>query len=239
LLRVGQSSTEVTVKEEHPPAPKRRPVHLQTIALAVVAAGVIAAMALLNRSAAPVAHDSDHAPQLQEQAADVGPSPQPIEAAAAPSRPKTSSAQNRVTNHVPESAKSAAVVTAAPARHVPDEEDWVVKQIRSDVKRVADAATSMSATEGKPSSVTIMGCLETSTSGDEYRLTDTEGADAPKSRGWRTGFLKERTVPVALVEAPDRVPLESSVGKRVAATGLLASRELRVSALRVVDASCD
>ena len=226
------------MKEEHPPAPKRQLVHLQTIAFAVVAAGVIAAMALLDHSAAPVAHDSDHAPQLQEQAADVGPSPQPIEAAAAPSRPK-SSAQNRVTNHVPESAKSAAVVTAAPARHVPEEEDWVVKQIRSDVKRVADAATSMPATEGQPSSVTIMGCLETSTTGDEYRLTDTEGADAPKSRGWRTGFLKKRTVPVALVEAPDRVPLESSVGKRVAATGLLASRELRVSALRVVDASCD
>src|SRR5690606_30702731 len=82
--------------------------------------------------------------------------------------------------------------------------------------------------------VTITGCLEISTDGNDFRLADTDGADAPKSRSWRTGFLKKRTAPVALVGAPDPLALENSVGKRVAATGVLASRELQVSSLRVV-----
>ena len=43
-----------------------------------------------------------------------------------------------------------------------------------------------------PDMVTITGCLEVSTSGDTFRLTDTEGVDAPKSRSWRSGFFKKR-----------------------------------------------
>jgi hypothetical protein len=70
-------------------------------------------------------------------------------------------------------------------------------------------------------------------------LADTQGDDAPKSRGWRTGFLTTRKVPVTLVEPAEPLGLRSDVGKRVAATGLLTSRNLKVSALRVVDASCD
>ena len=87
--------------------------------------------------------------------------------------------------------------------------------------------------------VTITGCLEISTSGDTFRLTDAEGVDAPKSRSWRTGFFKKRPAPVTLVGPPDRQALTSSVGRRVAATGQLASRELRVSSLRVVGPSCN
>ena len=86
--------------------------------------------------------------------------------------------------------------------------------------------------------VTITGCLEISTDGNDYRLADTEGADAPKSRSWRTGFLRKRTAPVALIDAPDPHALKSSIGKRVAATGVLSSRELQVSSLRVVAPSC-
>jgi hypothetical protein len=89
------------------------------------------------------------------------------------------------------------------------------------------------------SPVTITGCLEISTDGNDYRLADTDGADAPKSRSWRTGFLRKRTAPVALIDAPDPLALKSSVGKRVAATGLLTSRELQVSSLRVVAATCN
>jgi nicotinamidase-related amidase len=74
---------------------------------------------------------------------------------------------------------------------------------------------------------------------DEFRLTDTEGVGAPRSRSWRTGFLKKRSAPVALVEPPDRLALQTHVGRRVAATGLLTSHDLKVSALRVVGASCN
>jgi hypothetical protein len=44
---------------------------------------------------------------------------------------------------------------------------------------------------------------------------------------------------VSLVEPPDPQALHQQVGKRVAATGLLTSRELKVSSLRVVAPSCD
>jgi hypothetical protein len=44
---------------------------------------------------------------------------------------------------------------------------------------------------------------------------------------------------VALVGSPDPQALQQQVGKRVAATGLLTSREMKVSSLRVVSPSCD
>ena len=82
--------------------------------------------------------------------------------------------------------------------------------------------------------VTITGCLEVSVSDDEYRLTDTEGVDAPKSRSWKTGFLKRRAAPVSLIEPSDRTALRKAVGRRVAATGTLNSHDLRLTGLRVV-----
>jgi hypothetical protein len=87
--------------------------------------------------------------------------------------------------------------------------------------------------------VTITGCLEISVDQDAFRLTDTEGADAPRARSWRTGFLKKRSSPIALVEPVDRLALQTQVGRRVAATGLLTSHDLKVSALRVVSPSCN
>jgi hypothetical protein len=90
-----------------------------------------------------------------------------------------------------------------------------------------------------PPPVTITGCLEISTAGDEFRLTDTEGIDAPTSRTWRSGFLKKRSAPVALVALSDPRGLERQVGKRVAATGLLANSELKVRSLNVVGPSCE
>ena len=90
-----------------------------------------------------------------------------------------------------------------------------------------------------PLRVTVTGCLEVSTDGDTFRLNDVEGADAPKSRSWRTGFLKKRPAPVMLIEPPDGQALMTNVGRRVAATGQLTNRELKVNALRVVGSSCN
>ena len=89
-----------------------------------------------------------------------------------------------------------------------------------------------------PPPVTITGCLEMSVDETEFRLTDTDGVEAPKSRSWRSGFLKKHSAPIALVELPDAHGLQAQVGKRVAATGLLTSRSLKVSALRVLTSSC-
>jgi hypothetical protein len=45
-------------------------------------------------------------------------------------------------------------------------------------------------------------------------LTDTEGVDAPKSRNWRTSFLKNRSASVLFVEPLDSQGLRKQVGKR-------------------------
>jgi hypothetical protein len=70
-------------------------------------------------------------------------------------------------------------------------------------------------------------------------LSDTEGAAAPKSRGWRSGFLKKRPAPVELIEPQDIMMLRKLVGRRVTATGILADRQLRVSSISPAGAPCD
>ena len=87
--------------------------------------------------------------------------------------------------------------------------------------------------------VTLTGCLEATTDGSRFRLTDTEGAQAPKARSWRSGFLNKRRAPVELVELPELSEARKYVGHRVAATGLLASRELRVRSLESAGSPCD
>ena len=85
--------------------------------------------------------------------------------------------------------------------------------------------------------VTITGCLETD--GERFRLTETDGADAPKARGWRSGFLKKRPAAVELVAYSDAVALRKYVGHRVAATGPLESRALQVRSFRPSSTMCD
>ena len=75
--------------------------------------------------------------------------------------------------------------------------------------------------------------------GEQFRLTETEGADAPKARGWRSGFLTKRSAPVQLAELSDPAGLRQYVGLRVAVTGLLTDRKLRVRSLQAAGTSCD
>jgi hypothetical protein len=93
-------------------------------------------------------------------------------------------------------------------------------------------------TEGQ--TVTITGCLETTVEEDRFRLTDTEGSQAPKARSWRSGFLTRRSAPVELAQLSEgRVALRALVGHRVTATGLLEGRELRVRSLQGAGPSCN
>jgi hypothetical protein len=104
--------------------------------------------------------------------------------------------------------------------------------------RATPTSASTLVDQAGPTSVTITGCLEMSVDGDQFRLTDTEGADAPRARSWRSGFLAKRSTPVA-VEPADPAALRGYVGQRVAVLGLLTDRDLQVRSLRVVNASCD
>jgi hypothetical protein len=102
----------------------------------------------------------------------------------------------------------------------------------------ASAVESASRTvTGEPAPVTITGCLERSDT--TFRLTETAGMDAPKSRSWKRGFLKKGMTPVEVVDAANRLHLSNHVGQRVSVTGLLVDREMTLRSLQRVSASCD
>jgi hypothetical protein len=87
-----------------------------------------------------------------------------------------------------------------------------------------------------PAPVTVFGCLERSN--DTYRLSDTDGMDAPKARSWKTAFLKKGAAPVAVVDPGNRVRLSSHVGHRVGITGMLSDKQLQARSIRKISSSC-
>ena len=84
--------------------------------------------------------------------------------------------------------------------------------------------------------VTITGVLEGAY--DTFRLTDTTGADAPKSRSWKSGFLRKGSASIGVVDAANRLKLRDHVGQRVAVTGTLVDREMQVRSLKRITTSC-
>jgi hypothetical protein len=85
--------------------------------------------------------------------------------------------------------------------------------------------------------IAISGCLVRDD--DAFVLKNTSGADVPTSRSWKSGFLKKRSVTIALVDATGTLKLQRYVGQRVTATGTLANREMHPRSVRSVSASCD
>jgi len=96
---------------------------------------------------------------------------------------------------------------------------------------LAETAPKASASKPALAPVTITGCLERGN--DAFQLKDTSGADAPKSRSWKTGFLKKRPAPVDVVDGANRLKLSNHVGERVSVTGILVDREMQGRSLRV------
>jgi hypothetical protein len=86
-----------------------------------------------------------------------------------------------------------------------------------------------------PDAVMIEGCLEQT--GQTFRLKDTSGEGAPRSRSWKSGFLKKRTRPVDVVDWNNR--LKDHVGERVSVSGMFVDGEMRVSTLRRVAVMCN
>ena len=84
--------------------------------------------------------------------------------------------------------------------------------------------------------VTLTGCL--AREGDGFRLKDTSGTDAPKTRSWKSGFLKKGSATVDVVDPAHSLNLSNQVGRRVSVTGALDGREMTVRAVRRLSASC-
>ena len=88
----------------------------------------------------------------------------------------------------------------------------------------------------KMAPVTVTGCLERDDEG--FRLKDTTGVNAPKSRSWKTGFLKKGSASIEVVDASHRLKLTDHVGQRISVTGVLVDREMQGRSLQRVAASC-
>lgn len=88
----------------------------------------------------------------------------------------------------------------------------------------------------KPAPVTISGCLERDD--ETFRLKNTSGADAPRSRSWKSAFLKKGSAPVEVVDASNRLKLTNHVGQRVSVTGTMTDGEMQIRSLRRIAASC-
>jgi hypothetical protein len=97
------------------------------------------------------------------------------------------------------------------------------------------ALTTAPSATAKPDA-TVTGCLERTDDG--FRLKDTEGENAPKSRSWKSGFLKKGAASISVIDPSRTLRLGNQVGRRVTVTGALANRELRAAAIHQVASSC-
>jgi hypothetical protein len=109
------------------------------------------------------------------------------------------------------------------------------RPVRSAPKVPAEQAKAEAVVETTPV-VTITGCLERSD--DTFRLKDTSGADAPRSRSWKTAFLKKRSASLDVLDAANRLKMDDYVGQRISLTGTLVDREMRARSLQPVAPSC-
>lgn len=142
----------------------------------------------------------------------------------------------RLTTTATSPSMSVATIPVAPPVAAPVPDTPIVKPVTAEAN-VAPAVLETSRSASAQPSVSITGCLETD--GERFRLTETDGADAPKSRGWRSGFLKKKSAPVELVALSDPAALRKYVGHRVVATGPLESRSLQVRSFQPSGAMCD
>jgi hypothetical protein len=243
---VESSSPEVPVPAIQA-TPLRKPTGGQMAVIAGVAVLVIATIAVPRGPANDEAGARWQGEQLEQHGdaesrspASVTPAPQAVVMAARPTVKTRALAQDPRKSSV-QKAANRATEPRNPASSASLAADDYVPRADPPATPVPDPlpAVPSSTPATNLSSTTITGCLEISTDGNDFRLADIEGPDAPKSRSWRTGFLKKRTAPVALVGPPDPLALKKSVGKRVSATGLLTNRELQVHSLRVVSPSCN
>lgn len=144
----------------------------------------------------------------------------------------------------PTAADARPVAVAAPPAKPTLRENAKAPVPAADEKAMAKTTGGVDAAEAKPEAepanegaVMITGCLESANGA--FRLKDPSGSNVPKTRGWRTGFLKKRPAPVELVDPSSRFTLTAFVGHRVAVTGVLSDRVIEIRSLQRVASSCN
>lgn len=89
----------------------------------------------------------------------------------------------------------------------------------------------------KPKVVTLTGCVRNGGEGNAFVLTKVEGADAPRARGWKTGYLLKRRTNVDVVAGSSSIRLKDHVGRRVRVNGTLEQKDgaqLKVRSIRAL-----
>jgi hypothetical protein len=75
--------------------------------------------------------------------------------------------------------------------------------------------------------------------GNEYKLTNLKGAQAPMGRTWKSGFIKKSKKDVEVVSASTDLKLWDHVNRQVSVVGIKDSdTHLRVSSIKRVSGSC-
>ena len=124
------------------------------------------------------------------------------------------------------SARTDVVLSAEPGTKKP-------ARAATTVAEAPAAAPAASGTTGSAvKSVTVAGCLERTDDG--FRLKETSGAEAPKARSWKSGFLKKSSASLDVVDPTRTLQLASHVGRRVSVTGTVENREMQARSLRRV-----
>src|SRR5262249_20199817 len=109
------------------------------------------------------------------------------------------------------------------------------RTVVTETATATEAAAQPAAAKPTPA-VTITGCRERDH--ETFRLKNTEGAEAPKPRSWKTGFLKKSSASIEVVDAANRLKLPNYVGQRVTVTGVLVEREMQARTLHRISNSC-
>ena len=120
-----------------------------------------------------------------------------------------------------------ATATAEPADATPPAKDTPVMESRSVATKQDEESIA----------TTIGGCLVHDDG--MFKLKDTDGSHAPKSRSWKSGFIKKGSARVELIDASHRVDFTSHVGYRVSVSGMLADREMQVRSIKGGTERCD
>lgn len=128
-----------------------------------------------------------------------------------------------------DSARADVVLAAEPV--VAKKKPAAVAAVNAPGEAAAAAAPAIG-TAGAAKPVTLIGCLERTDDG--YRLKDTAGADAPRARSWKSGFLKKSSASLGVVDAARTLQLASHVGRRVSVTGTIEERVMSARSLRRV-----
>jgi hypothetical protein len=103
-------------------------------------------------------------------------------------------------------------------------------------RSAVDAPASTARSTTWPAPLTITGCLDRD--GDSYRLTDAAGVGLPKSRSWKSGFLKKNASSITVVDGDRHARLQDHLGQRVTVTGTMVNREMQIGSVRLLSESC-